>query len=62
MLKQDVIEFFGHPVQVADFLRITRQAVHAWDENIPEKQAARLHALTQGQLKYNIEDYRDEFF
>jgi hypothetical protein len=57
MKKQDVIKFFRTQTQVADSLLITRQAVSAWPDPIPEKQAARLHFMTQGVLEYRPEDY-----
>ena len=57
MQKQDVLDFFGDQYKAADFIGISRQAVEAWKDKIPERKAARLHQMTQGQLKYDFEDY-----
>jgi len=57
MEKGKVIEFFGSIPQVADKLGITPQAVRAWRELIPEKSAARLERITDGQLIYDWETY-----
>ena len=57
METKKVIDHLGNKGEVADFLKISRQAVHAWSERVPERQAARLDQLTQGQLKYDIQDY-----
>ena len=58
MQKQDVLQFFGNQYQTADFLGISRQAVEAWKDRIPERMAARLHFKTQGVLEYNFEEYQ----
>lgn len=57
MRKRDVIEFYGTISAAARRLGISPAAVSKWGEVIPEKRAARLHALTAGQLKYSIDDY-----
>ena len=55
--KRDVIAFYGTISAAARRLGISPAAVSKWGELIPEKRAARLHALTAGQLKYSIDDY-----
>ena len=57
MRKRDVIAFYGTISAAARRLGISPAAVSKWGEVIPEKRAARLHALTAGLLKYSIDDY-----
>ena len=57
MQKKDVLEKYGSVKAVAQALGITVGAVYLWPERIPERAAARLHRLTNGRLKYNVEDY-----
>jgi len=58
MEKGKVIEFFGSIPQVANKLGITHQAVRAWPDLIPEKSAARLERITEGELIYDWKTYQ----
>ena len=57
MRKEDVITYFGNPTQVAKYLGIYPAAVYQWGERVPEKQAARLDRMTDGELQYRPEVY-----
>lgn len=58
MLRKAVIEHFGTQKKAAEVLGITKSAVNQWRrELIPEHWAARLHALTHGELRYDPSQY-----
>lgn len=61
MLKDDVIEFFGSPVQTAEALGITRGAVHLWPRLVPERAALLVEKMTNGLLKYDPTLYGREW-
>lgn len=57
MQKKEVLKKYGSVKAVAEALGITVGAVYLWPERVPERSAARLHKLTRGKLKYELEDY-----
>lgn len=59
MRKQDVIEEYGGPAEVARVLGVSKQAVYRWGEIIPERRAARLGKLNK-KLVYDPSFYQKE--
>lgn len=59
MRKQDVIEEYGGPAEVARVLGVSKQAVYRWGEIIPERRAARLSKLNK-KLVYDPSFYQKE--
>ena len=57
MYKATVIAYFDTAVNLASFLKIDSAAVSQWGEIIPEKRAARLEKMTNGDLRYDINLY-----
>jgi transcriptional repressor of cell division inhibition gene dicB len=52
MYKADALEFFkGNGAELARFLGVTRKAVAAWPEIVPEGSAYKLQVKTNGRLK-----------
>ena len=52
MTYQDVVTYFGKPIEVARALKITPQAVHIWkDSGVPNIRQYQIEVLTNGQLK-----------
>lgn len=60
MKKTDVIKHYGSQRKVACELGISEQAVSLWGEIIPEKNALRLHQMTNGVLEYKETMYRQD--
>ncbi|MEO1035201.1 MAG: Cro/CI family transcriptional regulator [Pseudomonadota bacterium] len=60
MDKDDVIEHFGSAAEVARQLDISRAAVSAWGDVVPEMSALRLEKLTDGALVYDESAYRGD--
>lgn len=58
MRKQDVIEHYGSEARAARALGISRQAVNAWPDPIPENTAYRIQVLTKNALKVDPALYR----
>ena len=58
MHKDVVVRFFKTQRQVARALGISDQAVSLWGDVIPEKNALRLHQITNGELLYDESMYR----
>lgn len=58
MRKVEVVNFFGSQRKVAQALGISEQAVSFWGIVIPEKNALRLHQITNGELSYDESLYR----
>ncbi len=57
MKKKAVLrEFRGNHQQIADYLEISRQAVHQWPDVVPIKQALALQGY--GNLRLNLNDYK----
>ncbi|HGM5304522.1 TPA: Cro/CI family transcriptional regulator [Serratia marcescens] len=59
MLKEKVVSHFGSIIAVAERLGISHSAVSQWGKVIPEKNALRLHQITNGELKYEESLYRN---
>jgi hypothetical protein len=57
MRKSEVIAFYGHPTKVAEALDISRQAVLAWPDRVPEGSAYKLQVITAGRLRVDPADY-----
>lgn len=51
MKKKDVIDYFGSASATARALRISRQALHSWPEELTERIAFRVELATYGKLK-----------
>jgi len=58
MKKQEVIDYFGGVVRVAEALGIKHPSVIRWPDPIPELRARQLDELTHGGLKFNPDHYR----
>jgi hypothetical protein len=64
MRKADVIEHFGGTQQkTADALTalgfpITQRGVSAWPDPVPEKWAVTVERLTNGRLRFDLEQYK----
>jgi len=50
MLKSAAIEHFGGAAKLAAALGLTRQAVHAWPDVVPDLYQYKLHVITGGKL------------
>lgn len=50
MLKTEAIKFFDGTVKLAAACGVSRQAVHAWPEVVPDNYQYRLHYLSDGFL------------
>ncbi len=53
MLKDDAINFFGSKTKLAEAAGVSQASVSRWGHVIPERRAARLERLTNGELKYD---------
>lgn len=51
MQKSDVINHFGGVIKTAKALGMSKQAVSAWNDNIPQGRAYQIQLLTKGKLK-----------
>ncbi|ARD61589.1 hypothetical protein Y71_17265 [Kosakonia radicincitans DSM 16656] len=59
MLTQDAVNYFGSKAKLAKALGVSQPAVSRWGEHIPEKRAARLSLMTNGDLVYDPCEYQD---
>lgn len=50
MQKTVAIEHFGGVTKLASKLGITRQAIHAWPDEVPDLYQYKLHYLSDGKL------------
>ena len=57
MKTKDVADHFGGMTEVARALKVSRQTVYAWKEDVPELWARRLHDLTDGKLLFIRSEY-----
>lgn len=57
MFKKNVITYFGSLKNVAETLSISTAAVSQWGKIIPEKNAYKLQAITNGDLKVDVRLY-----
>lgn len=53
MYKSEVIRHYGNGAAAGRAIGVTRQAVSAWPELIPELHARRYHEATDGELKFD---------
>lgn len=53
MYKSDAIKHFGNLTKLAKAAGVKLPSASAWGELIPERRAARLERLTNGELKYD---------
>lgn len=51
----DAVAYFGNKVSLAEALGVTKQAVSAWGENVPEQSAWPLFYITEGKIKAKID-------
>lgn len=51
MKKKDVVKHFGDQAAVAEALGVSKQAVSAWKDIVPEAAAYRIQGITNGALK-----------
>ena len=59
MKKKEVIKYYGGVQQrVCEALKISKGAVSRWGETVPERIAARLDRLTNGDLRYDPKHYK----
>ena len=59
MITQDAIDYFGSKARLAKAAGVSQPAVSRWGKRVPEKRAARLSLMTDGQLNYNPREYQD---
>lgn len=50
MQKADAVNHFGGVGKLAAQLGISRQAIHAWGETVPELWAYKIHHLSEGNV------------
>ena len=53
MQKSQAIEHFGGVSKLAAKIGISRQAIHAWPETVPERWQYTLHYMSDGALPVN---------
>ncbi|MCL5501271.1 Cro/CI family transcriptional regulator [Escherichia coli] len=59
MITQDAIDYFGSKARLAKAAGVSQPAVSRWGKLVPEKRAARLSLMTDGQLIYDPGEYQD---
>lgn len=59
MLKSQAVEFFGGPTKLGALLGLTRQAIHAWPEVVPDLYQYKLHHMSEGQLPLTVDPPKD---
>ena len=57
MKKADAIKHFGTRIRIAEVLGISPASISGWGELVPEKNAARLAAASDGALVYEPRVY-----
>ena len=57
MRKKDVIRYYGTQEKAAAALGLTRQAVSAWPDTVPQGVAYKLQAITNGKLEVRPDLY-----
>lgn len=57
MLKTDAVAHFGSEEKLAIAIGLTRQAVNAWPDIVPQGNAYKLQVITGGQLQVRTELY-----
>lgn len=58
MYKEDVLNYHGTLVKLAEVLKISPSAISQWKEIIPERQAYRLQHISNNALIVNTELYK----
>ncbi|MDK4684351.1 Cro/CI family transcriptional regulator [Kingella negevensis] len=58
MYKEDVLNYYGTLVKLAEVLKISPSAISQWKEIIPEKQAYKLQRISNNALIVNPELYK----
>lgn len=58
MLTEDAVKFFGNKTKLAEAAGVSQASVSRWGKQIPERRAARLDRLTDGELSYDPEAYQ----
>lgn len=56
MQKSQAIEHFGGVSKLAAKIGISRQAIHAWPETVPDRWQYKLHYLSEGALAVNARE------
>ena len=51
--------YFGNQQKIADHLGVNKSAISRWQGEVPELQARRLQAITNGELVFDPEEYPD---
>lgn len=51
MQKSAAIDHFGGITKLAARLGISRQAIHAWPKEVPDRWAYQIHYLSDGKLR-----------
>lgn len=57
MRKKTVLNYYSQ-TEVANMLKISKQAVHKWPDIVPIKQAWKLERASKGKLAMRLSDYR----
>jgi len=60
MYKKDAIKYFGNLTKLARAAGVRLPSASKWGELIPEKRAARLERITNGELKYDVALYESK--
>lgn len=58
MYKEDVLNYYGTLVKLAEVLKISPSAISQWKKIIPEKQAYKLQRISNNALIVNPELYK----
>lgn len=60
MQKSQAIEHFGGVAKLAAILGVSRQAIHAWGDTVPELWRYKIHYLSEGKLPLESPPERPE--
>lgn len=60
MLKADALKYFNDSkAELAKVAGVSTPSIYSWGDVVPEARAARLHAVTGGELKYDPDFYAE---